>query len=451
MKEDKVPPQANELEKMIIGTILTEHSRLIDVVEFLRPEMFYSPANEMIYRAILTLSNLNRPIDMITVTDQLRSTGELSKLPDAAFYITDLCNVSSGLAIEFHGRKLLEYFTRREIIRNSQEQIKDAYDETVDVFDLLEKAENALIGISGKLIKNSGHVIAGLIAIEIKELKARIESPKKLVGIGSGFTDLDRITNGWQGSNLTIIAARPGMGKTAFALIAARNAAMDFNVPTVFFSLEMSSGQLTQRLIAAESEVNYSWIQSGICKEEFETIYTAAGKLSNAKLFIDDSSALTIFELRSKARKLKMKHDIGLIFVDYLQLMRGDREKNSNREQEISSISRGLKSLAKELNVPVIALAQLSRACEARADKRPILSDLRESGSIEQDADIVGFLYRPSYYKETIKDKPYPENLLELNIAKHRNGAVTHSPIILKFNSEIVKITGSETEYDQSF
>jgi len=287
------------------------------------------------------------------------------------------------------------------------------------------------------------------LAGELKQLQARIESTRALVGIGSGFTQLDRVTNGWQTPNLAIIAARPGMGKTAFALIAARNAAIDFNVPTVLFSLEMSASQLTQRLMASESEVNFSWIQSGSCRNEYEAIFTSCGKLSNAKLFIDDTEALSLFELRSKARKLKMKQDIGLIFIDYLQLMRG--EKAGNREQEISSISRGLKSLAKELNVPVIALAQLSRACEARSDKRPILSDLRESGSIEQDADIVGFLYRPSYYKEVNSSGDrIPENVLELNIAKHRNGAITYNPMILNFNQEIVKITGYEKEYNQN-
>ena len=443
MTNDNVPPQAPELEKKVIGEILLNENRLIDVVEFLTPEMFYTPANEMIYRAILHLSNLNSPIDILTVTDQLRSTGELSKIQDAAYYITDLTNDSSGIAVEFHGRKLLECFTRRQIIRNSQEQLRNAYDETVDTFDLLESAENSLLNISGKLIKNSGAGIAELVTCEIQELQARINSNKKLVGIPSGFAALDRITNGWQGSNLTIIAARPGMGKTAFALMAARNS----NVPTAFFSLEMAASQLTQRLMAAESGVNYSCIQTGNCKSEFETVHNAAGKLSNLKLIIDDSSALSIFELRSKARKLKMKKDIGLIFVDYLQLMRGDREKGGSREQEISSISRGLKSLARELNVPVIALSQLSRNCEARPDKRPILSDLRESGSIEQDADIVGFLYSPSYYKEAFGGQTVPDNVLELNIAKHRNGAITHSPIILQFDKEIAKITSFEKPF----
>ena len=203
--------------------------------------------------------------------------------------------------------------------------------------------------------------------------------------------------------------------------------------------------------MAAESEVHASKIQTGNCKHEFETIFKASGKLSNAPLYFDDTSSPSVFELRSKARKLKMKHDIGLIFVDYLQLMKGEKDKNGTREQEISSISRGLKSLAKELNIPVIALAQLSRACEARADKRPILSDLRESGSIEQDADLVGFLYRPSYYKENVNGQEYPENILELNIAKHRNGAITTSPIILNFNKEIVKITGMEKDNDRPF
>ena len=236
------------------------------------------------------------------------------------------------------------------------------------------------------------------------------------------------------------------MGKPAFGLITARNAAIDFGVPTAFFSLEMSSSQLVQRFFAAESGVHFKSIQSGKCKSEFEIIYDAAGQLSNTSLFIDETAAISIFDLRSKARKLKMKHNIGLVVVDYLQLMRGDKNRRQIREQEVTSISQGLKALSKELNIPVIALAQLNRANESRGDKRPILSDLRESGSIEQDADIVAFLHRPSYYKETLRGEPIPENILELSIAKHRNGATTYNPIILNFSPEIMRITSMEIE-----
>ena len=449
MEQVKLPPQAIELEMSVLGTIMNEPGRLSDVADFLIPEMFYKSSHQKIYRSILSLVNSGQPYDLISVTERLRSNGDLSKIEDGVFYITSICEKSTGLQIEHHGRVVLEKYILREIIRVCSELRESAFNGELDVFDMIEKAEDSLISITGRLIKNSGYTIASLLAGELKQLQARIESTRALVGIGSGFTQLDRVTNGWQTPNLAIIAARPGMGKTAFALIAARNAAIDFNVPTVLFSLEMSASQLTQRLMASESEVNFSWIQSGSCRNEYEAIFTSCGKLSNAKLFIDDTEALSLFELRSKARKLKMKQDIGLIFIDYLQLMRG--EKAGNREQEISSISRGLKSLAKELNVPVIALAQLSRACEARSDKRPILSDLRESGSIEQDADIVGFLYRPSYYKEVNSSGDrIPENVLELNIAKHRNGAITYNPMILNFNQEIVKITGYEKEYNQN-
>ena len=444
----KIPPQALDLEEAVLGAVMIEEPAYIQIADFIRVEMFYKESHQKIYSSIQRLSNNNQPIDILTVTENLRQSGELD-IVGGAYYITKLTNqVSSAANIEFHARIILQKFIQRELIRMSTEVIRDAYEDQSDVFDLLSQTETSLIGISGMLIKNSGQKISRLIEIEIKQLQARMSNSNKLVGIGSGFIELDRITNGWQSPDFVVIAARPGMGKSAFGLIAARNACVEFNIPTAFFSLEMSSGQLTQRLMASESNVSFSSIQKGTCQAEFENIFNASGKLSNAKLIIDDTESMSIFELRSKARKLKMKENIGLIVVDYIQLMRGDREKNSNREQEVSSISRGLKSMAKELNLPVIAMAQLSRACELRSDKRPILSDIRESGSIEMDADIVGFLYRPSYYKELNESgDAYPENILELNIAKHRNGAVTQFPIILKFDKEIVKITSFEREY----
>ena len=451
METNKVPPQSLELESSVLGSLLMEPGRLNDVADLLTPEMFYKPANAMIYDAIIHLANRNQPYDLSTVTERLQSNGNLTKIQDGAYYITCLCDNYNGLSVEQHARILVEKFILREMIHTFSDVVREAFSESSDVFELLEKTENNLIAISGKLIKSSGQSIAALVSTEINELKARMNSKNALIGIGSGYPEIDRITNGWQKQTLTIIAARPGMGKTAFGLIAARNAAIDFGVPTAFFSLEMSSSQLVQRLFAAESGVSFKSIQSGKCQTEFEIIYKAAGKLSNTSIFIDETASISIFDLRSKARQLKMKHDIGLVVVDYLQLMQGEKNRRQTREQEVTSISHGLKALSKELNIPVIALAQLNRANESRGDKRPFLSDLRESGSIEQDADIVAFLHRPSYYKETYNGEPIPENILELSIAKHRNGATTFNPIILNFNPEIMKITSLEKQDYQPF
>jgi replicative DNA helicase len=431
----KIPPQAIDLEEAVLGAMMLESDKLAEVIDFLKVECFYKESHQKIYSAICALHSKSVTVDILTVTEHLRSTGEL-ELVGGAYYITNLTNrVSSAANIEFHAAIVKQKFIQRDLIRIGNELIKNGYEDDIDVFDQLEQAEKSVYSLAQDGTSGASEPIAGLVLNELKEIDLRTENKGKLLGTGSGFTALDRITNGWQKSDLIIIAARPGMGKTALALCAARNAAIQFGEPVALFSLEMSKGQLTQRLISSESEINLRDIRSGEIGElRKDILYQGAGKISNAALFIDDTAALSIFDLRSRARKMKRKHGIGLIIIDYLQLMHGSREKNGNREQEISSISQGLKALAKELNLPVIALSQLSRAVEGRSDKTPLLSDLRESGSIEQDADMVLFLFRPSYYYHEADEKA-----LDVIIAKNRNGPL--DTVGLMFQGNIVKVS----------
>lgn len=441
MIEAKIPPQAVDIEEVILGAMMLETERLTEVFDIIKAEMFYREANQIIFKAIQYLFSNSFPVDILTVTDRLRDAGQID-LVGGAYYVTGLCSrVSSSANIEYHSRIIQEKYIQRELIRIAHELDRDGYDDSIDVFDKLEKAEQQIYAISQESTRHDSTQIAALLSEELNQLDMRTMNRGKLIGIGSGFTSLDRITNGWQKSDLIIIAARPGMGKTALAISAARNSALDFGCPTAIFSLEMSSSQIAQRMISSESEVDLSQIRSGQVGRS--VLAEAAGTVSSAPIFIDDTAALSIFDLRSRARKMKRKHGIELVIVDYLQLMKGTRDRNGNREQEISSISQGLKALAKELNIPVIALSQLSRAVESRSDKTPLLSDLRESGSIEQDADMVIFLYRPAYYKETRDNGEVDEKALDVIIAKHRNGPL--DTVGLMFQGNIVKVSDWKT------
>jgi replicative DNA helicase len=340
----------------------------------------------------------------------------------------------------------LQKYIQRELIRVSSEIIKDAFEDTTDVFDLLDRAEQNLFAVSERNIRRQQGEISQLMLQAIKDIEIAREADGKLRGIPSGFVELDRITNGFQRSDLIILASRPGMGKTALALTLARNMAVDHKKPVAVFSLEMSSVQLVTRLISAETQLNSDKLRKGDLQDfEWQQLNAKIRPLEDAKIFIDDTPALTIFELRAKCRRLKAQNDIQMVFVDYLQLMVGQHDNKGNREQEISHISRSLKALAKELDIPVMALSQLSRAVETRAgDKKPILSDLRESGAIEQDADIVLFIYRPEYYGITEDENQNPlAGLATLSIAKHRNGAT--GDIQLRFIKDFAKYAELET------
>ncbi len=444
----KVPPQARDLEEAVLGALMLEKDALPSVVDFLKPESFYVEAHQLIFKAIVRLFAKSQPVDILTVTDELRKTGEL-EVAGGAYYVTELTNrVATAANVEFHARIISQKFIQRELIRTSTDIVRDAYEDTTDVFELLDRSEQNLFNITDNNMRRNHADLDSLIELAKNEIIAASEHQDKLTGVASGFTGLDRLTGGWQKSDLIIVAARPGMGKTSFVLSMARNAAMMAEKPVAVFSLEMASVQLTQRLIAAEASLPIEKLRKGnLAEYEIKQMETKIKQLKTAKIFIDDTPALNVFELRAKARRLKMQHDVQLIIIDYLQLMSGEGgNKNGNREQEISNISRSLKNIAKELNIPVIALSQLSRAVETRGgDKRPMLSDLRESGAIEQDADMVVFLYRPEYYGMT-EDQSGNSNIgkTEVIIAKHRNGALDSVP--LKFVHNIAKFEDWEGE-----
>lgn len=429
----KVPPQSKELEEAVLGAIMLEKSAFDTVIEILKPECFYTEAHQRIFSSMMSLANKQMPIDLLTVVEELKLNQDL-EVVGGAYYIAKLTNsVVSSANIEAHARIVLQKFIQRELIRMSGEILSEAYEDSTDVFDLLDVAESKLFEITNNHLRKNFDSIDTVIMQTIKRIDDMRNRQEDVTGVPSGFTQLDRVTYGWQNSDLIILAARPAVGKTAFALNLARNAALHPTKPTpiALFSLEMSSGQLVQRILSAESEIWLEKISRGRMEEhEMQQLYKKGiQRLSKAPIFIDDTAALNIFELRAKCRRLKSKHNIGLIIIDYLQLMSGGggEGRNSNREQEISAISRNLKGLAKELHVPIIALSQLSRDVEKRKDgnKIPQLSDLRESGAIEQDADMVLFLYRPEYYDITSNEfGESNKGETHVRIAKHRNGSL---------------------------
>ena len=419
-----------------------------DVIDILQPDAFYKDAHKHIFEAILQLFTETQPIDLLTVSTQLKKNGKL-ELAGGDFYLIQLTQkIASSAHIEFHSRIILQKFIQRSLIRISSEIIEESYDETTDVFDLLDKAESKLYEVTQGNIKRSSETAQSLV-LQAKKRIEEIAGKEGLSGIATGFEKLDQVTSGWQPSDLIIIAARPGMGKTAFVLSMARNVAIQFGHAVAVFSLEMASVQLITRLISSETGLSSEKLRTGkLEKHEWEQLSTKVKDLEKAPLFIDDTPSLSIFDLRAKCRRLASQHGIKLIIIDYLQLMTagGNGKGGGNREQEISTISRNLKALAKELNVPVIALSQLSRAVETRgSSKRPLLSDLRESGAIEQDADIVSFIYRPEYYKieEWDDDEQSPTaGQAEFIIAKHRNGGLEN--IRLKFLGHLGKFDNLE-------
>src|SRR5215203_2490311 len=437
----KVPPQAKDLEEAVLGAIMLEKGAFDIVIQILKAECFYVDSHQRVFKAMQSLANKSQPIDILTVVEELRFKEELD-LVGGPYYVTKLTNsVVSSANIEAHSRIVLQKFIQRELIRISGEIIADAYEDSTDVFDLLDQAESKIYEVTSSHLRNNYETIDSVLVKTIQRIEDLRHKNEDITGVPTGFASLDRVTYGWQSTDLIILAARPSVGKTAFALNLARCAALHPTKPTpvAFFSLEMSAGQLVQRILSAESEIWLEKISRGKLEEhEMKQLYAKGiQKLATAPIFIDDTAALNIFELRAKCRRLKNKHNVGMIIIDYLQLMSGTGEnRNGNREQEISNISRNLKGLAKELNVPIIALSQLSREVEKRKEgaKIPQLSDLRESGAIEQDADMVMFLYRPEYYDitqdemgESVKGETY------LRIAKHRNGSLEN----LKFRARL--------------
>jgi len=442
LKNGRIPPQALDMERAVLGALLLEKDALHRILDILRPNMFYKPAHTFIYEAILALFQNSEPIDLLTVKDHLQKGGKLQEV-GGPYYLTQLTSrVASAANIEYHGRIIAEKFILRELIKISDDVLTQAYEETTDVFDLLDRAEQNLFEVSESNLRRNYMGMPELMLKTLDKLQEMRNKDSNIVGIPSGFTSLDAMTSGWHRSDLVIIAARPAMGKTAFTLTVARNAAVRFGAPVAFFSLEMAAVQLTQRLICSESEIDAQKIRSGDLDEtEWNILLSRIGNLNKAPIYIDDTPALSIMDLRAKCRRLKAEKKIEMVIIDYLQLMTGNSSKGGNREQEIAGISRALKELAKELDVVVLALSQLSRAVESRGgDKRPMLSDLRESGSIEQDADMVMFLYRPEYYGfETDDEGNSTKGLAEIIISKQRNGPTGN--VQLQFIGQYGKFT----------
>ena len=429
-QEGRIPPQAVEVEEAVLGAMLIEHGAATIALNMLKPEDFYKPANKHIYETLSNLYERDNPLDLLTVENELRDKGLLDSVGGPT-YLSDLTrSVSSAANIEYHAQIITEKAIKRNLILASTDVIKESYDTTTDAYDVLDEAEQKIFDLANQKNRSTAKPVADILKDTLAYLEDMRGKKYGITGVPSGLA-VDQMTAGWQNGDLVIIAARPSMGKTAFVLTAARNAAMhpdeNLRTPVAIFSLEMSNQSLVQRLLTMEARVRADEARKGTLNDDsFKDLIEAAGRLFTADLFIDDTPAITLMELRTKCRRLKTEHDIGLVVVDYLQLMQGSAKDSGNREQEIASISRGLKSLAKELDVPVIALSQLSRAVEQRGgDKRPQLSDLRESGSIEQDADIVMFLYRPEYYGiTTTAEGQSTAGLAEVIIGKQRNGPV---------------------------
>jgi replicative DNA helicase len=433
----KVPPNAVEIEEAVLGALMLEKDAIFRVVDVLSPDAFYKEAHQHIYQAVMDLSRENEPVDMISVIEKLRKNNTLEKA-GGDYYITQLTyRIGSIAHLEHHAKLVAEKYLQRELIRISGEIQRRAFEDSTDVIDLIDFSEQEMYKIAEGNIKKQTNSMGSVIEQALDEIEAASKNTGDLSGIPSGFTDLDRVTSGWQRSDLIIMAARPSMGKTAFVLNMARNMAIA-NHPVVVFSLEMSSVQLVKRMISTETEIPQEKIKTGKLEDwEWQQLESRLPALSNAPLYVDDTPGLSIFELRAKCRRLHREKGLSLVIIDYLQLMNAAGQ--SSREQEVSVISRSLKALAKELNVPVIALSQLNRSVTTRqGEKRPMLSDLRESGAIEQDADIVLFIHRPEMLAiDQYEDGTPTEGMADIIIAKHRNGAV--ADIRLRFEGKYAR------------
>jgi len=444
----KLPPRDTDLEEVVLGALMLEKDAYMNVSDILTPDAFYDPVNQKIYEAISTLGFNQRPIDMMTVTEQLRQNGTLQEV-GGPVHITELTGrVYSAANVEFHAKIIAQKYLARRLIKFATQIETDAFDESNDVDDLLQAAEGQLFEISQMHLKREVTQIDPVLNLALEQIQTAANTESGLSGLQTGYTELDRMTSGWQASDLIIIAARPAMGKTAFVLSMAKNMAIDFNTPIAIFTLEMANVQLVKRLISNVADLNGEQIKSGkLTPEEWDRLNSRLRNVYSAPLYLDETPGLSITELRTKARRLVRERGVKMIMIDYLQLMTASGMKLGSREQEVSTISRSLKGLAKELNIPIIALSQLNRSTETREDKRPVLSDLRESGAIEQDADIVCFIHRPEYYTKSTEDEHGNniQGLAELIVAKHRSGAV--GDVKLRFVSKYARFENWDEGY----
>ena len=432
---ERVPPQNIEAEQAVIGGMLIEKEAISKVAEFLKADDFYREAHRLIFEAMLELFNKNEAVDLVTVTEVLRKNDKLEAVGGIA-YITSLANsVPTAANINYHGKIVEEKALLRGLINSATHIASMGYEDTEAVADIIDKAEKMILEVSERKMSGDFVPIKSIIFDAFGKIEQLYASKGGITGLATGFKDLDKITSGLQPSDLILVAARPSMGKTAFTLNIASHVAIREKKAVAFFSLEMSKEQLVQRMLCSEATIDSQRLRIGELEErDWTKLISAADRLSSAPIYIDDTPGITVMEMRSKARRLKIEHDLQLIIIDYLQLMQGSSNKGGdNRQQEISEISRSLKALARELNVPVIALSQLSRSVESRQLKKPMLSDLRESGSLEQDADIVSFLYREDYYNPETENK----NITDIIIAKHRNGPV--DTVQLFFHKQFTK------------
>ncbi len=447
----RVPPRDLDVEQAVLGALMLEKDAYSVVCDLLKPESFYDPVNSMVYAAIQQLGAAQKPIDMLTVTEQLRLDGNLEKIGGPVVVSELTSRVLSGANVEYHARIVAQKYLARELISFSTDISTKAFDEVHDVDDLLQEAEGRLFEISQRNVKKDVTQINPVIEQAIKQIQAAANRASGLSGLESGFHELDKLTSGWQSSDLIIIAARPAMGKTAFVLSMAKNMAVNYEIPVAIFSLEMSNVQLVNRLISNVCELGGEKIKSGqLSPMEWDQLMSRVKELQDARLYIDDTPSLSILELRTKARRLVREHQVRFIIIDYLQLMNATGMKFGSREQEVSMISRSLKQLAKELDIPIVALSQLNRSVETRGkdgdrdSKRPQLSDLRESGAIEQDADIVCFIHRPEYYlrSDTDMEGRNIRGLAEFIVAKHRSGRV--DDVKMRFRKEFARFENWE-------
>ena len=444
----KVQPQAIEVEEAVLGALMLEKDAYSVISDLLKPESFYDHKHQLIFAAIQELAFNQEPIDMLTVTNRLRLNGTLAEVGDAYYIATLTGKVGSAANIEYHARIIAQKSLARQLINYAGKLETQAFDETTDIEALMQTAEGELFQLSQHNIKKDVVQIDPVIQEALKKIEQAANREDGLSGLPSGYHDLDKITSGWQNTDLVIIAARPAMGKTAFVLSMVKNMAVDYNIPVGMFSLEMSNLQLVNRLLQNVCEITGEKVKSGrLSTEEWTQLTTRITRLQGAPIFVDDTPGLSVFELRTKARRLVREHGVKIIMIDYLQLMTAAGMQFGSREQEVSTISRSLKGLAKELNIPIIALSQLNRGVETRQGegKRPQLADLRESGAIEQDADMVCFIHRPEYYKIYEDEKGNDlRGLAEIIIAKHRSGSV--GDIKLKFRGEFVRFQNMDED-----
>jgi len=432
---DRIPPQNIEAEQAVLGAMLIKKEAISEVVTILIGTDFYRDAHRIIFDAMLELFNKNEAVDLITITEQLRKNEQLDKVGGIA-YVTSLANsVPTAANIEYHAKIVKEKGQLRHLINSATAIAGMGYEDNENVIDVMDKAEKMILEVAAKRGGGDFTPIKNILLDTFSKIEVLYASKGGITGTPTGFKDLDKLTSGLQPSDLILVAARPSMGKTAFTLNLATHIAVREKKAVAFFSLEMSKEQLVQRMLCSEGAIDSQRLRIGeLDDKDWGKLISAADRLSTAPIFIDDTAGITVMELRSKARRLKTEYDLKLIVIDYLQLMQGSSSKGGdNRQQEISEISRSLKALARELNVPVIALSQLSRSVESRQVKKPMLSDLRESGSLEQDADIVMFLYREDYYDPDTENK----NITDVIIAKHRNGPV--DTIQLFFHKQFTK------------